>query len=303
MTILSLPHAVDWRELHESLEAGDADGVMRVATSTLLDGVRRGGTAFLDGLEHDEEFVRVRSRLHEDPHSSRGFHKPRGYPGDAVLLDLIYETTPIPEDTTPIGEGVYRWCCDRTTAFAAVRGRRDHLAALIDETARRRPGARVLSVACGHLREAARSEALNAGGIRELVAFDQDPRSLAVVRATAAPVVRPVEGSVSQLLKGKAALGEFDLIYAAGLCDYLPQPVATALTHRLAAMLAPGGTLVLGNFKELWERGYMEAVMRWHLLYRTEADVAAWGEGLTDCRVATYTDAHDVLAYLRVERM
>ena len=43
-----------------------------------------------------------------------------------------------------------------------------------------------------------------------------------------------MKGSVRQILAGKLALGEFDFVYAAGLFDYLSQPVAKALVKKKA---------------------------------------------------------------------
>jgi hypothetical protein len=50
--------------------------------------------------------------LYEDPFTQRAFDKPRGYAGDAVLLDFIYKTPCIEsalEDTTEIGRRIYHF--------------------------------------------------------------------------------------------------------------------------------------------------------------------------------------------------
>src|SRR5688500_6773533 len=44
----------------------------------------------------------LRDLLFEDPFTHRAYNKPRGYAGDAVLLDLVYsreERWPVPEGT------------------------------------------------------------------------------------------------------------------------------------------------------------------------------------------------------------
>jgi hypothetical protein len=45
--------------------------------------------------------------------------------------------------------------------------------------------------------------------------------------------IRTMPGSVRQILSGKAKLGRYDFVYAAGLFDYLSAPVAAALTCRM----------------------------------------------------------------------
>src|SRR6185436_12620317 len=92
--------------------------------------------------------------LHADPFTKRAFVKPRGYAGDAVMMDYIYgygldEFESLPAHTRKVFE-----YCTTTSAPLAVRFRRQLLAESIDAaaTALDRP-ADVLAVAAGHLRE------------------------------------------------------------------------------------------------------------------------------------------------------
>lgn len=292
-----------WQEIAERFAAGDAETAMPVAVAK-LNQLR----AFLPAdawraFGSSEEFAPVRAVLHLDPYTRRGFLKPRGYPGDAVLLDYIYGCAPLPEETPAAGRAVYEWCSRRSDAFAAVRDRRRRLGRLLEDTAERTPGARALAVACGHLREAHLSAAVAGRRINELVALDQDPASLAVVKSTMGDLpVTPVMAGVSDILKGRVELGSFDLIYAAGLYDYLPDPLASRLTAALTAMLRPGGRLVVANFVRCWEAGYMEAAMDWHLLYRDEASIRAFAGDLSTAGAAFELDATGVIGYLTVAR-
>lgn len=245
--------------------------------------------------------------LHEDPFVYAAFAKLRGYPGDAGILDLIYETVPPPAGTTPLGAALYAHDLD-APACRSVRWRRDHLAAAIDDAAARAPGAaRVLSVACGHLREAERSAAVRDGALAAFHALDQDPRSLALVRAEHAPLgVTPVLGSVRDVLTGRVRFAGLTLAYAAGLYDYLPTPVAVRLTARMFDMLAPGGRVLVANFcPGLRDIGFMEAFMDWRLIYREEPEMHEIADAVPAERVARrrlYRDpGHDVV-YLELER-
>ena len=63
--------------------------------------------------------------LHEDPFTGRAFAKPRGYAGDAQLIDLIYgpeDRSPEP-DATPLGLDIYRYTSSAPAADG-VRARR-----------------------------------------------------------------------------------------------------------------------------------------------------------------------------------
>jgi hypothetical protein len=223
----------------------------------------------------------VRRLVHEDPISSHSFARPRGYSGDAVLLDLMYEAQrPEVLGVSPLGQEVREYIYEVPSAVS-LRGRRDLLAERIDAVAEAVPGARVLSLACGHLREAQRSQAVRERRLGRFLAVDQDPRSVAVVERELGPSgVEAVEGSVKALLKGTQRFEDLDFVYAAGLYDYLPQPVAISLTRVLFSMLRPGGRLLLANYTDTPGdagcKAYMEAFMDWWLLYREERDVEEW---------------------------
>ena len=78
------------------------------------------------------------------------------------------------------------------------------------------------------------------------------------------------------ILANRYGLGSFDLIYAAGLYDYLSHRIAVSLTRKCVQMLKPGGTFLFANYhNETPDEGYMEAFMDWSLILRTEAEIWA----------------------------
>jgi extracellular factor (EF) 3-hydroxypalmitic acid methyl ester biosynthesis protein len=209
-------------------------------------------------------------RLLECPLHDRAYSKPRGYAGDAPMLDYIYRLTPAPAGTSEFGRRVLAWALDCGSS-CSVRARRDELALVIDETADRVRRPRILSLACGHLREAMRSESVRAGKAGELIAFDQDAESLEVIARGRYQGVTPMRGSVRGLLAGDVVFEDLDLIYSAGLYDYLPDPAATRLNQLLFSMLRPGGKLLVANLApNLIDAAYMEMCMDWWLIYRDE---------------------------------
>jgi extracellular factor (EF) 3-hydroxypalmitic acid methyl ester biosynthesis protein len=224
---------------------------------------------------------RIRAMLHEDPLTRRAFQKPRGYPGDAELLDLIYRVRPYKGAMTPLGALIHEFAPSQPSCVS-VSERREILGRLIDHTAAERPLPRILSLACGHLREAQLSEAVRTNAIGEIVAVDQDPLSLEVlVRELKNPRITPVNASIRRFLFDPTIYGDFDLIYSAGLYDYLDDETARRLTSSMFAALRPGGSLVVANFApELPDIGYMEAIMDWRLIYRDERGVASFCDDL-----------------------
>ena len=101
--------------------------------------------------------------VHRCKMTRRSYERPRGYAGDAVMLDHIYSSCErrfAPYPATTEGQ-VYAYTVN-APAPRAVRFRRATLARLIDEAADRTGtgNASVASIACGHLREVDLSHAM-----------------------------------------------------------------------------------------------------------------------------------------------
>jgi len=215
----------------------------------------------------------LREIIHQDPFSARSFRKPRGYSGDAVMIDYIYSKNcrlGEHDEVTALGERIFSYNCD-TPACAAVRTRRDLVASIIDQVCALHDRPDILSVACGHLREATLCRSIAAGDAGRLIALDQDELSIGVVDREMSDLgVIPVCSSIKSLFRSELAHEKFDFIYSTGLYDYLDDRIATKLTSRLFAMLNPGGRLLLANFlPDIWGAAYMESFMGWQLIYRT----------------------------------
>jgi SAM-dependent methyltransferase len=291
---------------HALLAAGDIGGMEDFVVT--LDSIRRDLS-----IEEWQAFIAdvmaphpIRHLLHEEPFTRRAYDKPRGYAGDAPMLDLVYADRRPSVPLTMLGSTLHDWAI-ASPGCTSVRARRDILAALIDQVASERPCPRMLSVACGHLREAQRSEAVRNGAIAEFVALDQDRESLAVVaREQHSHNVTPVHATIRRLLVSGSVFGSFDLAYAAGLYDYLEESVAQALTAVMFRALRPGGVLLIGNFApNLVDIGYMEAIMDWTLRYRAEAEVARFAARIPQAEIAerrTFRDEPGNVVYLMLRR-
>jgi len=243
--------------------------------------------------------------LLESPFTRRAYSKPRGYAGDAVLMDLIYGAPPSEEPLSPLGGMLYGYEFD-SPCFQSVRTRRAVLAREIDAVAASRPHARVLSVACGHLREIEWSRAVRTGDA-SVTAIDQDRDSLDVVeRLYGAYPVSASPATVGDLLRRTVRFEDFDLAYAAGLYDYLDNDVARVLTSTLFRALRSGGRLLIANFTPATQdAAFMEAIMDWHLIYRTPDEVRALTTSLRQEAVAAveqFSDHNRHITYLRVEK-
>ncbi len=221
--------------------------------------------------------------VHQDPFTSRAFNKPRGYAGDAVMMDYIYGRDEgwDPPNATAVGQAIF----DYTTgapASAGVRERRCYIAELLDKIGRTLTDAHVLSVAAGHLREASLSLAVRRQQFKRFVAMDTDRESVSeMTRQYGRFGIQPMVANARQMLTGKLDLGTFDLIYSTGLYDYLADETGKKLTANLFRALNGGGKLVIANFLPgVRDVGYMEMYMGWHLIYRDRAQMMVLAEGI-----------------------
>lgn len=217
----------------------------------------------------------IKDVLHAEPMTNRAFHKPRGYAGDSVLLDMIYgypwfKLNHISGIAGQLYEYMYY-----SSGPSAVRERRRYLAQMIDQVARNTFKTKILSVACGHLREAELSNAIQNNAIHQFLAIDQDEKSLQVVDETCSQYgIITNKISILDILRGKFKANDFDLIYASGIYDYLNKKIASKLTCHLFKMLAHRGKLLITNFVPgIKEWGYMESYMAWELIYRDEQEM------------------------------
>jgi len=246
----------------------------------------------------------------ECPLTRHAAYWPRGYRGDAGLLDIIYRHQA--SDSGRLSEHARRLnsAVQAGHPCLSVRHRRMLLADAIDEAAVATPGAEIMAVGCGHLREAEWSLALANDSIGRFIAADQDQANLDRLEADYGdrfPVIAPTPLSVRDFLRQKpSSLGRFNLIYAAGLYDYLPDSVARTLTKRLFGLLQPGGRLLIGNFGTgIPETAYMEAVMDWPMMWRTPIELAAFANNIPESYVASqsvWPDATGTCWYLDLRR-
>jgi extracellular factor (EF) 3-hydroxypalmitic acid methyl ester biosynthesis protein len=251
----------------------------------------------------------VRFLVHQDPLTERAYFKPRGFPGDAVLLDLFYGedgVRPYVDEATPLGQEIYRYT-SAGMAATALRRRKEILARMIDQASDTRSETHVMTIGCGHLREAALSEAVRNRRIERFLAVDRDADSLRVVREKWGPFgVEIKESTVNELVAAAPDLGTFNLVYAAGPYDLLPRPAAVRLTNALFQATRPGGLLLVTNFLGgIKDVGYMDAFMDWKIHYRDAAEMFNLTAGLPEEDIAdrrTFAEETGGIVFLAVRR-
>jgi hypothetical protein len=266
--------------------------------------------AWRNWIESDFRHHQLYPLLLEDPFVRHAAVRPRGYPGDAELLDYIYgsrNVQPRIDGASPLGRRLCKYDL-ATPAPSAVRHRLRMAAAEIDRMASSGSRPHVLSIACGHLREARYLQSLHNGTLGRFVGLDQDPLSLALIRREWKDFgVEAVECDARMLFRnGLAKLGKFDFIYSLGLYDYLSDKAAGRLLATALDMLNPGGKVWIANFvEETPSAGYMEAVMDWWLIYRSEDKLHSLADTLDGSKIAStrsFVEPEGNVAFIEIVR-
>lgn len=250
---------------------------------------------------------RLLKLLVQEPVTNRSFNKPRGYSGDAELIDYLYRLKGPGSHDSYLARELYADILD-SSVCQSVRWRAKHLADRINElySKHKRP-LNVMSIASGHLRELHYIESFDQK-INRFYAIDQDPKSNEEARRSLPYDQLDIrEESIVYLIRKKfIPLQPLDFVYSAGLLDYLNNKLATRLIASAFELVAPGGFLLVANFANgILEQAYMEAFMDWHLIYRDEdqikqliADVPE--NSIKDLRL--YRDPERNVVYMEVSK-
>jgi len=248
----------------------------------------------------------------QSPFMKRAYTKPLGYAGDYEMMNMLYRDHA--EGDSLFAKAMNLYATQEGAAQANVN-RLDYLCERIRAAVEARGHVRLASIGCGPARELGvlldRSPEL--GKHLEVALIDQEERVLVYCERTLSPLAAKtgvklhfIRESVRRLLgakKLKDALGERDLIYSAGLFDYLNDRSFSALLGGLYDALGPGGHLCVGNVGSHNPTRYtMEYLLDWFLIHRTPAELEEFGRALQPQpkRVEVDAEASGVNLFLRI---
>lgn len=210
----------------------------------------------------------------------RFYSKPRGYAGDFMTIEHIY-------DEKVGGTGTVGILLDQVLMYRpppqAVRNRRGILKQRIIDAMIRAPSpGYVLSLACGPAREISDTfAALPLDHRPRVTLLDIDTEALTLVGARLAKEglaehCTLVQANLIRLALGREMLDvpPQDLIYSIGLIDYFNDEFIVHLLQWIHDRLAPGGEVILGNFHPANSgKAFMDYVLEWKLIHRSEEDM------------------------------
>ena len=255
----------------------------------------------------DQSIRQWRYFLTSDPYTRWGLLKPRGYPGDATLMDFAYCHDSVKSDlaaASPEGAQIYRYT-SRAAQSQSARQRIELLRDKLRGYARQGERASVISFAAGHAREFETLQSAERSSIRRFTAVDLDAESLDTARQSAAGVeFHPVCRNV--LRDSFDDLQQADLVYSLGLFDYLNDGRAQGVLEKMWQRVAPGGSLVVANLAhDAGNLAYCEAIMDWWMITRTDEDMRALGQfvgALDKSEKQVALARHGCFYYLEIRR-
>jgi len=221
------------------------------------------------------------------PFIHRTFTKPLGYAGDYEMVSMMVRD---PYEGNSLFAKILNYIFLQTPPVEAHRNRLTYLTQMLrDETVRARAQhkgnrVRIFNLGCGpakeiqdfvvhhHICDSAHFTLLDfneetlasTSGVLEGLILDHE-------RSTR---VETMKKSVQQILKEGSKLEnsfeKFDIVYCAGLFDYLSDNVCEKLLEFFYNITAPGGLVVATNVADINpSRGWMEYMLDWHLIYRS----------------------------------
>lgn len=255
------------------------------------------------------------------PFGHRAYSKPLGYAGDYQMVAMILEDPW--QGTTAFAKVMNFWLLHQWPSVAH-RNRIDYLVQrLKDETARvyatgRR--ARILNLGCGPAREVERFIAESPlSDYADFVLLDFNDETVNYTRALLEQArvrhgrrcqIEVIEKSVQEFLKSARKRvdhpsHQFDLIYCAGLFDYLSDRTCQQLVEAFCGRMLPEGLVALTNVVDSQPfRLMLEFILDWHLIYRhapdTEAFMPANREGLEK---TVFVDESGVNVFIELRRI
>ncbi|PJZ70494.1 hypothetical protein CH373_05330 [Leptospira perolatii] len=261
----------------------------------------------LDPSEIAYNFGYIRQELRDflflDPFIKRATLKPLGYAGDFEMMDAIYRNTT--EGTNLLGKSLHKCTLNLRSAQAVFHRQNFFYRTILDRLKKSKSKLHVLSVACGPAREIVtlvqETDQSLLDGLT-IYLLDQDPRAITEAK----------HGIRVALLKSKKELdfhclnveiGRFaanpskfvdyegmDLIYSAGLFDYIKTKTAQKICKNLYGLLNDNGEIFLGNFSdESDEIGIME-VMDWSLIYRNNQELLSFADTVNGKKILDVID-------------
>lgn len=244
-----------------------------------------------DRMESHQAFAKrqILPLLLCSPFVHRTYHKPRGYAGDYEMVNMMFREPA--QGETLYAKMINIYALD-LPPIVAHRNRISYLQRQLEQEAlrvlRQSKKLSVYSMGCGPAQEVQKYLAQNQlADHTDFTLADMDPETLErtgkllkelKLRHHRRGSIKPINKSAINQIREFQRVRKYDrseqhdLIYCAGLFDYLTDETCRQLMDAFYAKLAPGGLLIATNVDDHPARYQMECFLEWNLIQR---DLAA----------------------------
>ena len=203
------------------------------------------------------------------------YHKPHGYAGDFEIIEKIY--TQHVSDDPRIKK--YDLFFQAQSAPKAVRNRKAYFKSILkDKIGASTKPLKVLNLASGPCRGVAEFLKEYPESNFQIDCLEIDPKAIAHAKSLLTPHamdrISLVQGNIFKFLPSDT----YDLVWSAGLFDYLNDKAFINLLRRFSRAVSKGGEIIIGNFHPTNPTiPYMEAIAEWYLNHRDEDNLFELG--------------------------
>ena len=262
----------------------------------------------------------VQPILMASPFVHRTLTKPLGYAGDYEMVNMMFRD---PLEGGSLFAKMVNLYALQLPPIVAHRNRIQYLGRKLEaeslRAAAQNRDLRIFNMGCGPAIEVQRflaGSTLSQRAQFTLVDFSEETlaNTTAILNGlkqqhARRTIIRPMKKSVNMLIKSAARAGEstqanqYDLIYCAGLFDYLTDNVCQQLLEIFYGMLAPGGLLIATNVDDHPAQNQMECFLEWHLIHRGNEKIRALAPPTANPQdISIKRDATGVNIFLEVRK-
>lgn len=232
--------------------------------------------------------------------------KPLGYAGDYITMIYIYAY----HKGRYLGNSSYEklinhYTCNIPISCSNIK-RKEFFKQKIIETISLKDTPKILNVGCGPARELL--ELLELGAINKILIYDCldfEKRALEYVCKNLSRIenrnreplhIRFINKNILDLVKNKNLeeiyKWKYDLVYCAGVFDYLSNRISTKLIETLYSLLKSEGTLIICNADKETQnhRAYYEMLGDWRFEHRTKLEMLEWTKHISDAKEIKFED-------------
>ncbi len=254
--------------------------------------------------------------IYQSELTSHALKKPRGYPGDYKMIELVYDNKLI---SKKIGQ-----CMDRIfldNAFAvAIRNRKKWMGNILKEQIKKvkiNETLKVMNAACGSSREIKElfEKKMPCQGKVIFSLIDHDQEALDYTR-TSLMKVKPkwaeldlIEENILRLRPGNAKyvnkFSGYNLIYSIGLADYLPDKILLIFYEFCKKVLADNGFLVIAHKdKDRYEPILHSWYVDWNFIPRNNPEFRELTRKVfgDDYRIETIWEPSEIIFFLKISK-